>query len=130
MRILLIAAGAGIVLIVLAGCTRQIPVAAPTSHIDHRIERAASSDTIYIGDSIHITTVADTVRETRVRTIYRTHTERDTVAICRVDTVTTIIEVEKAASGLKSMFTGISGLMALIGVISLIGIWVKAQYKS
>lgn len=91
-----------------AGCTRQIPVAASTWHSDVRTERTATSDTIYIGDSIHIATVADTVRETRVRTVYRTRTERDTVTVCSTDTVTTIIEVEKPATRSQPALTTIS----------------------
>lgn len=107
-----------------AGCTRQIPVAAPTWHSDVRNERSATTDTIYIGDSIHIATVADTVRETRVRTVYRTRTERDTLTVCVTDTVTTIVEVEKAPTRSQSTLTTIgryaTGILIGIALVAIV----------
>lgn len=107
-----------------AGCTRQIPVAAPTWHSDVRHERSATTDTIYIGDSIHIATVADTVRETRVRTVYRTRTERDTLTVCITDTVTTIVEVEKAPTRSQSTLTTIgryaTGILIGIALVAIV----------
>ena len=107
-----------------AGCTRQIPVAATTWHCDVRNERSATTDTIYIGDSIHIATVADTVRETRVRTVYRTRTERDTLTVCITDTVTTIVEVEKAPTRSQSTLTTIgrytTGILIGIALVLLL----------
>jgi len=107
-----------------AGCTRHIPVTAPTSHSAMLHEHTSTADTIYIGDSIHIATVADTVRETRVRTVYRTRTERDTVTVCITDTITTIVEVEKpttrSQSALSAIGRYITGILLGIALVAIV----------
>ena len=99
-------------------CSRAIPAATTAVHSDSKTEHAISGDTLVVRDSVIIKSAGDTVSETRVKTVYRSRIERDTVTICVTDTVPVIVEVEKAASPQQS-FLATMGRYAIGALISI-----------
>ncbi len=105
-------------------CTRHIPVSVAASHSDTTVERNFSADTIYIGDSVNISHIGDTIRETRLKTIYRTRTVCDTVTIRLTDTIPKIVEVEKPVKETSSHLANlrryaIGALLSLLLLLAL-----------
>lgn len=116
--------------IAMVSCTRQIPAGVQATRSERTVNRSQVGDTVYVGDSIHISAVNDTVRETRTRTIYRTRTVRDTMLVAVRDTVPVIVEVEKSSGGVSRGLESI-GRYA-VGVIAglLLAVVVRAVYRN
>ncbi len=104
-----------------ASCSRAIP-ATTSSRSDSKTEHAIRGDTLIVRDSVIIRSAGDTVHETKVKTIYRSRVERDTVTVCVTDTVTAIVEVEKAAPPSRSILAAIGRYTvgALLGIALLL----------
>ncbi|WP_295729136.1 hypothetical protein [uncultured Muribaculum sp.] len=68
-----------------AACTRAIYL--PSSHTDSIRSAVERTDTLVVIDSVATEPRGDTVYHTRLRTVYRTATVRDTLRVERIDTV-------------------------------------------
>lgn len=78
-------------------------------------------DSIHILDSVFVREKNDTVYLTRWKTIYKEHLKTDTIVEVRVDSVNTVIEVEKPLTRMQSLKqdigTGVMWAMPIILVL-------------
>lgn len=80
-------------------------------------------DSIYVQDSVIIRTKADTVYVTKWRVEYRTALKVDTFLVQRVDSINTVVEVEKKLTKIQQLKMDV-GAGALYAVPILIAIFI------
>ena len=107
-----------------AGCTSTRVVPVETVRVDSVYLAKVERDSIFVRDSVLVVVRGDTVFKTDLKYVYRDRVVRDTVFRLKCDTVTTVVEVEKALSfwqQRKLEFGGVAmillPLMALVIVL-------------
>lgn len=102
-----------------AACTRTIYL--PATHSDTTRSLVERTDTLVVIDSVATEPRGDTVYRTRLRTVYRTSTLRDTLLVERVDTVAVPVEVESlgASSSALSLWRRIAFGASALAVLLL-----------
>ena len=115
-----------VVCVVMVGC-RTLPEPEPV-----RVERDSiylsrvERDSVFVRDSVLIREKGDTVYRDRWRVEYRERVLRDTAYIERNDTITNVVEVEKALTWWErtrmaagDMAITVLGVLAVLGVVKL-----------
>ena len=83
-----------LLLVLMCSCrTQYVPVETVKTKTERVVD--VQRDSIYIQDSVYIYTKADTVYATKWRTVYKEALRVDTFRVERIDTLNTIVEVEK-----------------------------------
>lgn len=78
-------------------------------------------DSIHILDSVFVREKNDTVYLTRWKTIYKEHLKTDTIVEVRVDSINTVVEVEKPLTRMQSLKQDIgAGVMWAVPIIFLL----------
>ena len=110
-----------VVCVVMVGC-RTLPEPEPVAV---RVERDSiylsrvERDSVFVRDSVLIREKGDTVYRDRWRVEYRERVLRDTAYIERNDTITNVVEVEKALSWWERTRMA-AGDVALLGLVVLL----------
>ena len=82
-------------------------------------------DSIHILDSVFVREKNDTVYLTRWKTIYKEHLKTDTIVEVRVDSVNTVIEVEKPLTRMQSLKQDIgTGVLYALPILIAVGIFI------
>lgn len=93
--------------VLLAGCRAYVPVETAKTEVVKELE--IQRDSIFILDSVFVRSKADTVFVTRWRVEYKEALRIDTLNIERVDTLNTIVEVEKKLTKWQQLKMDIGG---------------------
>lgn len=104
-----------------AGCTSTRVVPVETVRVDSVYLAKVERDSIFVRDSVLVVVRGDTVFKTDLKYVYRDRVVRDTVFRLKCDTVTTVVEVEKALSfwqQRKLEFGGVA--MCLLPLLALV----------
>ena len=108
-----------VVCVVMVGCrTLPEPVAVRVER-DSIYLRRVERDSVFVRDSVTIREKGDTVYRDRWRVEYRERVLRDTAYIERNDTITNVVEVEKALSWWERTRMA-AGDVALLGLVVLL----------
>lgn len=87
-------------------------------------------DSIYVKDSIYIKESADTVYITRWRTEYREALKVDTFLVQRVDSINTVVEVEKRLTKIQQLKMDVgSGVLWAIPILIALNILYRKFLK-
>lgn len=119
-----------LVCVVMVGCrTLPEPVAVRVERDSIYLSRV-ERDSVFVRDSVLIREKGDTVYRDRWRVEYRERVLRDTVYIERNDTITNVVEVERALSWWESVKMETGGV-TLVG-FALLAVWgvIKLKIKS
>lgn len=82
-------------------------------------------DSVFVHDSVFIREKNDTVYLTRWKTIYKEHLKTDTIVEVRVDSVNTVIEVEKPLTRMQSLKQDIgTGVLYALPILIAVGIFI------
>ena len=82
-------------------------------------------DSIHILDSVFVREKNDTVYLTRWKTVYKEHLKTDTIVEVRVDSVNTVIEVEKPLTRMQSLKQDIgTGVLYALPILIAVGIFI------
>ena len=107
----------------MCSCRTYIPVETvrmETQYID-RVQR----DSIYILDSVYVREAHDTVYITKWRTEYKEALKVDTFRVERIDTLNTIMEVEKKLTKWQQTKMNIgAGVMYAVPILITIGLYI------
>ena len=90
-------------------CTTAKHVPVETVRVDSVFVAKVERDSIYERDSVFVAVKADTVFLSRVQYRYRDKFVRDTVSVLRCDTITKVVEVEKALSRMEQLKLDVGG---------------------
>lgn len=119
-----------VVCVVMVGCrTLPEPVAVRVERDSIYLSRV-ERDSVFVRDSVLIREKGDTVYRDRWRVEYRERVLRDTAYIERNDTITNVVEVERALSWWESVKMETGGV-TLVG-FALLAVWgvIKLKIKS
>ena len=87
-------------------------------------------DSIHILDSVFVREKNDTVYLTRWKTIYKEHLKTDTIVEVRVDSINTVVEVEKPLTRMQSIKQDIgAGVMWAVPILLIIYILYRKLRK-
>jgi hypothetical protein len=108
-----------VVCVVMVGCrTLPEPMAVRVER-DSIYLRSVERDSVFVRDSVTIREKGDTVYRDRWRVEYRERVLRDTAYIERNDTITNVVEVERALSWWESVKMETGGVTLLVlGVVA------------
>ena len=111
-------------LIMLTGCkTTYIPVETVRTETERVVD--IKRDSIYVLDSIYVREAHDTIYITKWRTEYKEALRVDTFNLERVDTLNTIIEVEKKLTKWQQAKMDVgAGVMYAVPILIAVGLFV------
>ena len=107
--------------------TKYVPV--ETVRVDSVFVAKVERDSIYQLDSVFVQVKADTVYLSKVQYRYHDRFIRDTVSVLRCDTITKVVEVERALSRMEQLKLDVGGgvLLALPIIIGLFILYRKIK---
>ena len=120
-----------LVCVVMVGC-RTLPEPEPVVRVerDSIYLRSVERDSVFVRDSVTIREQGDTVYRDRWRVEYRERVLRDTAYIERNDTITNVVEVEKALKWWERTRMAVGDVaIAVLGVLAVLGV-VKLKIKN
>lgn len=111
-------------LIMLTGCkTTYIPVETVKTETERVVD--IQRDSIYVLDSIYVREAHDTIYITKWRTEYKEALRVDTFNVERIDTLNTIVEVEKKLTKVQQLKMDIgAGVMYAVPILIAVGLFV------
>ena len=111
-------------LIMLTGCkTTYIPVETVRTETERVVD--IQRDSIYVLDSVFVREAHDTVYITKWRTEYKEALRVDTFNVQRVDTLNTIVEVEKKLTRVQRLKMDVgAGVLYAVPILLAVGLFV------
>ncbi len=114
---------AALAVVLFAGCKTYVPV--ETIRVETERVVDIQRDSIYVLDSVFVREKADTVFVTRWRTEYKEALRIDTLHIERIDTLNTIVEVEKKLTKWQQTKMDVgAGVLCAVPVLIIVGLFV------
>ena len=113
-----------VIVLCLVGCkTQYVPVETVKTETERVVD--IQRDSIYILDSIYVREAHDTVYITRWRTEFKEALRVDTFNVERVDTLNTIVEVEKKLTKVQQLKMDVgAGVMYAVPILIMVGIFI------
>ena len=113
-----------VIVLCLVGCkTQYVPVETVKTETERVVD--IQRDSIYILDSIYVREAHDTVYITRWRTEFKEALRVDTFNVERVDTMNTIVEVEKKLTKVQQLKMDVgAGVMYAVPILIMVGIFI------
>ena len=113
-----------VIVLCLVGCkTQYVPV--ETVHVETERVVDIQRDSIYVLDSIYVREAHDTVYITKWRTEYKEALRIDTLNIERIDTLNTIVEIEKKLTKVQQLKMDVgSGVLYAVPILIAVGLFV------
>jgi diacylglycerol kinase len=110
--------------VLFAGCkTQYVPVETVRTEIERVVD--VQRDSIYVMDSVFVREKADTVFVTRWRTEYKEALRVDTFRVERIDTLNTIVEVEKKLTKVQQLKMDVgAGVLYAVPILIAIGLYI------
>jgi hypothetical protein len=109
--------------VLLAGCKTYVPVETVRVETERVVD--IQRDSIYVLDSVFVREVLDSVFVTRWRVEYKEALRVDTLNIERVDTLNTIVEVEKKLTRVQQLKMDIgAGVLYAVPILIAVGLFV------
>lgn len=127
-HVIIIAVTTLLVFMALFSCTSVKYVPVETVRENSAVIKQWERDSIFIKDSIFISTKADTVYHTRIKWLSRDRVIRDTVYRVSSDTITKVVKVEKALTGWEKAKMSVGGYTIVCCAI-LVAIWFAKRLK-
>lgn len=113
-----------VVLLALSGCSTQY---VPVETVRVETERVVDiqRDSIYVLDSIFVREAHDTVYITKWRTEYKEALRVDTFRVERIDTLNTIVEVEKKLTKVQQLKMDVgAGVLYAVPILIAVGLYI------
>lgn len=108
--------------VLLAGCKTYVPVETVRVETERVVD--VQRDSIYVRDSIYIREANDTIYITKWRVEYKEALRVDTFNLERIDTLNTIVEVEKKLTKLQQTKLSIgTGVMWAVPILIVVGLF-------
>lgn len=113
-----------VVLLCLVGCkTQYVPVETVRTETERVVD--IQRDSIYVLDSVFVRQANDTVFLTKWRVEYKEALRVDTFSVERIDTLNTIIEVEKKLTKVQQLKMDLgAGVMYSVPILIAVGLFV------
>lgn len=112
-----------LLLFLLVGCKTYIPVETVRVETERVVD--IQRDSIYVLDSIYVREAHDTVYITKWRTEYKEALRVDTFLVERIDTLNTIVEVEKKLTRMESLKMDIgAGVLYAVPILLAVGLYI------
>jgi 6-phosphogluconolactonase/glucosamine-6-phosphate isomerase/deaminase len=113
-----------VVLLALSGCSTQyVPVETVKTETERVVD--IQRDSIYVLDSIYVREAHDTIYITKWRTEYKEALRIDTLNIERIDTLNTIVEVEKKLTKVQQLKMDVgAGVLYAVPILIAVGLFI------
>ena len=109
--------------VLLAGCKTYVPVETVRVETERVVD--VQRDSVYVMDSVFIREKADTVYITKWRIEYKEALRVDTFNLERVDTLNTIVEVERKLTKWQQTKMNIgTGVMWAVPILTIVGLFI------
>jgi hypothetical protein len=115
-----------VIVLCLTGCKTQY-VPAETVRTEYVKDTQVLRDSIHVMDSIFVREKADTIWITKWRTEYREALRVDTFFVCKTDSVTNVVEVEKPLTSWQKFKLNSAGWILGIFIVCLV-IYILYKY--
>lgn len=116
-----------VIVLCLVGCkTQYVPVETVKTEVVKELE--IQRDSIYVLDSVFVREAHDTVYITKWRTEYKEALRVDTFRVERIDTLNTIVEVEKKLTKVQQLKMDVgAGVLYAVPILIAVGLFVLYQ---
>lgn len=113
-----------VIVLCLVGCkTQYVPVETVKTEVVKELE--IQRDSIYVLDSVFVREAHDTIYITRWRTEYKEALRVDTFNVERVDTLNTIVEVEKKLTKVQQLKMDVgAGVLYAVPILVAVGLYI------
>ena len=113
-----------VIVLCLVGCkTQYVPV--ETVRVDSVRVVEVLRDSVFVKDSVFVREKADTVYVTRWRTEYRETLKIDTLQVLRVDSINTVVEVEKKLTKIQQLKMDVgAGVLYAVPILIAVGLYI------
>ena len=109
--------------VLFVGCRTYVPVETVRTETERVVD--VQRDSIYVRDSVFVREAHDTVYITRWRTEFKEALRIDTLNIQRIDTLQTIIEVEKKLTKVQQLKMNVgAGVLYAVPILIAVGLFV------
>ena len=109
--------------VLLAGCRTYVPVETVRVETERVVD--VQRDSIYVLDSIYVREAHDTLFITKWRTEYKEALRVDTFNVQRVDTLNTIVEVEKKLTRVQQLKMDVgAGVLYAVPILIAVGLFI------
>lgn len=113
-----------VIVLCLVGCkTQYVPVETVKTEIVKELE--IQRDSIFVLDSVFVREANDTVFLTKWRVEYKEALRMDTFRVERIDTLNTIVEVEKKLTKVQQLKMDVgAGVLSAVPILITIGLYI------
>jgi hypothetical protein len=112
-----------VVLLALSGCRTQYPVETVRVETERVVD--IRRDSIYVLDSVFVREAHDTIYITKWRTEYKEALRVDTFRVERIDTLNTIVEVEKKLTKVQQLKMDVgAGVLYAVPILIAVGLFI------